>query len=37
LVTIDYKNNRIFQKELDSATTKEEEAEVNEYCKQFLS
>ena len=37
LVTIDYKNNRIFQKELDSATTKEEEAEVNEFCKQFLS
>jgi hypothetical protein len=37
LVTIDYKNNRIFQKELDNSTTKEEEAEVNEYCKQFLS
>ena len=37
LVTIDYKNNRIFQKELATTTTKEEEAEVNQYCKQFLS
>jgi hypothetical protein len=37
LVTIDYKNNRIFQKELENTTTKEEETEVNQYCQQFLS
>lgn len=37
LVTIDYKNNRIFQKELENSTTKEEEAEVNQYCQQFLT
>jgi len=37
LVTIDYTNNKVFQKELANATSPEEEVEVNEYCRQFIS
>lgn len=37
LVTIDYKNNKVFQKELANTTSSEEEAEVNAYCGQFIS
>jgi hypothetical protein len=36
LVTIDYKNNKVFQKELANSITPEDEAAVNQYCRQFL-
>lgn len=36
LLTIDYTNNHIYQKELSDAISPEEEAEVNAYCKERL-
>ena len=36
LLTIDYTNNRIFQKELSNGVSSDEEAEVNAFCKQRL-
>jgi len=36
LLTIDYSNNRIYQKELSDSVSPEEEAEVNAYCKERL-
>ena len=31
-----YKNNKVFQKELANSITPEDEAAVNQYCRQFL-
>lgn len=37
LLTIDYTNNKIYQKELSDAVSLADEAEVNAYCKERLS
>ena len=37
LLTIDFKNNKLIQKELESVTTKKEEEEFNEFCQVRLS
>ena len=37
LLTIDFMNNKLIQKELESTTTKKEEEEFNEFCRARLS
>ncbi len=37
LLTIDFMNNKLIQKELESVTTKKEEEEFNEFCRARLS
>ena len=37
IITIDFKNNRIFQKETETDTKPDLEKEFNEFCRQRLS